>query len=254
MSQSDDESSTNSNVNDDAETTSSNDPLRLDPPSFSLPNSGDFQVWSVRMPKDMDISSLHGVELDLTNSVLGHFKSKEDDEYGLTVGNPTEIESFRWLLSLDKKTLVPSKVGFDRHINIVHMSVLRDRLETDVAPRIEMAPVPDCLVRYAYTSVPQRTNLKRRWNMPGSRSSLSEVTAIDDTNGPNHKRANHESENLPPLSTPEMESPVGILSSPKNSRKSAKKEKRDKKEKKSKSEKKAAKKEKKEKKIKSSQQ
>ena len=249
MSHSDDESSTNSDDNDEEEdeTTSSEDPLRLDPPSFSLPTSGDFQVWSIRMPKDMDISSLHGVELDLTNSILGHFKSKDDDdgEYGLVLGNATEVESFRWLLPSDKtkNMLVPSKVGFDRHMNIVHMSVLRDRLETDVAPRVETAPVPDCLVRYAYTSVPQRTNLKRRWSMPGSGSFSSDTTAKDHTTGSSPKRANHEREKLGLLSTPEMESPPGIESSPKSKRKSGKKEK---KEKKSKSDRKVSKKERKE--------
>lgn len=234
-----DEESTNSNSKEAEDV--SKDSLRLDPPSFSLPASGDYQVWSVRMPLDMDIKALQGVELDLSNTILGQFKSKKEP-YGLTLGNATEHDSFRWLVAAEDKMLVPSQSGFDKHVNIVHMNALRERKETDVAPRAEMAPTPDCFVRHAYSSVPPKTNLKRRWRMPGSGAVVMEETA----NGSDAKRVKRENSVVSPP-TPikeETHSPVTPSSS---------KSKSGKKEKKSKSEKKSAKKEKKEKKVKSSQ-
>jgi Mg-chelatase subunit ChlI len=123
------------------------------------------------------------------------------------------------------------------------MNVLRERKETDVAPRAEMAPTPDCLVRHAYSSVPQKTNLKRRWRMPGSNA----VATEDAANSGDPKKVKREISSPTPIEE-DTQSPVTPSSSKSKSGK-----KKEKKEKKSKSEKKSDKKVKKEKKTKSSQ-
>ena len=248
MSDSESEESSSNNGDETTAFHNTSDSLRLDPPTFSLPDSGEYEVWTIRMPREMDIAALNGIKLDVANNILGHFQSKNDESYGLVMGPSIENETFRILVpsSSDPMMLVPSQSGFDRHVTVVHQNAIQT--ETEVAPRVETAPSPHCLVRHAYSHVPQKKGMKRRWNMPGCGGSS---TLTDDTipttlkqerNGKTHSKERErmtQDEHTPGSSAVAMDS--SPVSTPKSNGKSAKKEK------KSKSEKKSSKKEKKQK-------
>jgi hypothetical protein len=142
------------------------DPLKLEPPTFSLPVDGDFELWTIRMPINVDLDALNGMKLSLDKKQLGVLKSK-DKKYGVVLGEPFETESFRVLVEQDGEFLVPTKVPIAKHLNIVHADALKEIKQTDLAPGIERAPTPVGPVRKAYSVVPQKSGLKRRWMPPG---------------------------------------------------------------------------------------
>jgi hypothetical protein len=174
---------------------SSDDPHRpLTPPSFSLPEAmkDEYELWTIRLPAGVDVKSLEGMQIDLshtddTKAILGTFK-QENTEYGLVSGQAAENESFRLLLADEEQSdddssssssdsssesdhskakqkkvfMRPSEISFERHINVVDVASLRDRPETELAPRLEIAPEPADPIRRSYASIPQATGLKRR--------------------------------------------------------------------------------------------
>mmetsp|Transcript_7948 Transcript_7948/g.11471 ORF Transcript_7948/g.11471 Transcript_7948/m.11471 type:complete len:268 (+) Transcript_7948:25-828(+) len=170
------------------ESVGTRDPLLLDPPKSCLPENWDdsrYELWSIRLPKTMDVQSLNGATL--TNGggdtepgvILGTVKNKDDEEYALVNGHPTENQSFRILEpeQSEKQSvgqnysiyLVPSSKGFDRHVNITKADCTKDLVWTDLAPRMERAPKPKEKMIHAYSPIPQVSGLKRRWMPMGTK-------------------------------------------------------------------------------------
>lgn len=154
------------------------DRLTLSPPAFSLPqNMDDYELWTVRLPTSLDIAALQDIELDIEK--LGTFQA-DDVEYGMTYGHAVENEHFRLLVRNDGSGggdyLHLHNRPFDRHVNVVDASSLVETVDTELAPRLEMAPPPVDPVRICYSHIPQASGLKRRWMPPGGVSASSATT------------------------------------------------------------------------------
>ncbi|KAI2497265.1 DNA-directed RNA polymerase I subunit RPA34.5 [Fragilaria crotonensis] len=145
-----------------------NDPLRLPPSSFSMPaEDADFELWTIRMPVSVDHTALHGTKLSLDNKILGMIQSG-DQKYGVVLGEAFENESFRVLVEGENEFMVPTTcVPFAKHLNVVHYDAIKEISQTDLAPGVDRAPTPIDPIRKAYSVVPQKTGLKRRWMPSG---------------------------------------------------------------------------------------
>lgn len=124
-------------------------------------------MWTVRLPASLNIKKLQGVELDMNNSTSLATFSANNIDYGFTNGDVAENEQFRLLLREDD-LLEPHARPFDRHVNVT--AAIGERLDTELAPRLETAPTPADGIRRSYSHVPQATGLKRRWMPPGGGS------------------------------------------------------------------------------------
>ena len=93
---------------------------RLSPPLFELPeNMNDYEVWTVRLPASLNVDSLQGVELDVSETAT--FQTEDDEQQlRMTRGEAFENEQFRLLIrdNDDNDFLVPHNRPFDRHYNI----------------------------------------------------------------------------------------------------------------------------------------
>jgi hypothetical protein len=138
------------------------DPLKLQPPTFSLPDDDEYELWTIRMPISVDHSALDGIKLSLDKKQLGMIESGSE-KFGVVLGDAFENESFRVLVEDDNGLMIPSNVPFAKHLNLVHGDAIKEIPETDLAPGIERAPAPADPVRKAYSVVPQKAGLKRRW-------------------------------------------------------------------------------------------
>jgi hypothetical protein len=152
---------------------------RLSPPLFELPeNMNDYEVWTVRLPASLNVDSLQGVELDLSESAT--FQTEQQQQLSMTRGEAFENEQFRLLIRNDD-FLVPHDRPFDRHFNIsVHHGEVAD---TQLAPRLEMAPEPTDTFRQSYSHIPQVSGLKRRWMPPGGGIASNKQMKFTQENG-----------------------------------------------------------------------
>ena len=173
-------------------------------PSFEPPpeDDSDNEIWLLRAPANMDVSAiLNDIQLDLqtssstsNNNILSKFKSSndEDTEYTLTLGDSNEIDNVRLLVPQKLKKeddsgdssdedddedtsekLVPYTRPFKQQVHLTSSVVptSNDNISSELilAPPISAAPKSDDpRMRVAYVPRPQRTGLKRRWNMPGA--------------------------------------------------------------------------------------
>ena len=136
----------------------------LQAPTFRLPENQDrFELWTVRLPRQVDLQSLHGQSVTMSK------KSPQPlgTDYTMAWGDAGENESFRLLLPQDDEDdemnddearfLYPHTKGFRKHVNVA----LVGTHPTELAPA--EAPPPVDPMRHAYASVPQKKGLKRRW-------------------------------------------------------------------------------------------
>ena len=173
-------------------------------PSFEPPpeDDSDNEIWLLRAPANMDVSAiLNDIQLDLqtssstsNNNILSKFKSSIDEgtEYTLTLGDSNEIDNVRLLVPQKLKKeddsgdssdedddedtsekLVPYTRPFKQQVHLTSSVVptSNDNISSELilAPPISAAPKSDDpRMRVAYVPRPQRTGLKRRWNMPGA--------------------------------------------------------------------------------------
>jgi len=88
------------------------------------------------------------------------------------------------------KSLIPLARPFDAHLNVSDAkgSVHDAPKALDLAPGLDKAPAPSSssveAFREAYTSVPQRTGLRRRWVMPGAAGGAGTGAAATKTAAP----------------------------------------------------------------------
>jgi hypothetical protein len=151
------------------------DPLKLEPTTFTLPDiDEDYELWTIRMPVSVDHTGLHGVKLSLDKKVLGMIQSG-GHKFGVVLGDAFENESFRVLVEADDNLMIPTTVPFGKHLNLVHADAIKEIPQTDLAPGIDRAPVPVDPIRKAYSVVPQKTGLKRRWMPSGAPPALSKT-------------------------------------------------------------------------------
>ena len=236
-------------------------------PSFEPPpeDDSDNEIWLLRAPANMDVSAiLNDVQLDLqtssttsnNNAVLSRFKSgndeEEDTEYTLTLGDANEIDNVRLLVphKLKKEDdsgdssddgddedtsekLVPYTRPFKQQVHLTSSVVptSNDNISSEliVAPPISAAPKSDDpRMRVAYVPRPQRTGLKRRWNMPGANNNnkVSDEEKEEVTTPPTkkHKKAASGNEKVGVKEEEVTES--AEKSSKKSKKKSSKKEKK----------------------------
>jgi hypothetical protein len=170
--------------------------LQLPRPDFAVDSENeDLELWTFRLPTNVPVSSLNNVDIDL-NTNTGEFQVG-DQAYKIVLGDAVENESFRVLVpaeddksddsnsdddddsdnddeASDKQDfLQPSSLPFARHWNAV--TAVPVLSETQLAPR--EGPPPVDFMRHAYSHVPQRTGLKRRWMPMGVKVEKSAMPA-----------------------------------------------------------------------------
>ena len=160
-------------------------------------NDSNFELWTFRVPSEMNIKDLHGVELVLNGDNKKSTIQQINDKFTLKQGESVENHNFRVLVNGnngsgkdddsnssssssdsdddddDKTTnttapkylLHPSSKTFTRHFN-VNSALYTKKTEMELAPR--NGPKPSFAndgtkLRHAYSSIPQRTGMKRRW-------------------------------------------------------------------------------------------
>ncbi|OEU21862.1 hypothetical protein FRACYDRAFT_232007 [Fragilariopsis cylindrus CCMP1102] len=159
-------------------------------------NDSNFELWTFRVPSEMNIKDLHGVELVLNGDNKKSTIQQINDKFTLKQGESVENHNFRVLVNgnngsgkdddsnssssssdsdddEDKTTnttapkylLHPSSKTFTRHFN-VNSALYTKKTEMELAPR--NGPKPSFAndgtkLRHAYSSIPQRTGMKRRW-------------------------------------------------------------------------------------------
>lgn len=156
--------------------------LQLDPPKFTVDgNDEDIELWAFRLPVSFPINALKGVEV----STSGVTKvSANGKDYRIELGETEYTDSFRVLVPKDDgdersgnessssdddeneandtrklRKLVPLKRPFTKHFSILIDEP--ELSETQLAP--QEGPPPKEKMRSAYSHVPQRSGLKRRW-------------------------------------------------------------------------------------------
>jgi|AntRauTorckE5430_2_1112549.scaffolds.fasta_scaffold07350_1 hypothetical protein len=158
----------------------------LDPSTFQLPedyeeNSHEYEIWSVKAPIKFDMSTL-----DKTTFQFNLTKDKktgadqaatifevDGEKYSLSQGHQEEISSFRILAGTedeDGKGMKPLPVSFNKHFNLIQ-TTNANIVDVDLAPSNERAPALDMekvQMRVPYVPIPQKTGLKRRWNVMGA--------------------------------------------------------------------------------------
>lgn len=170
--------------------------------TFRLPSDFEqdpdrYELWTLRFPADVSLQDLNGVQIQLEKDEHVQIESNSKN-YQLTWGQRVENESMRLLVAKsqlqkdededshssdsdsdevdndnhNESFLYPITQSFSRHINIVESPATLD--ERALAPTLEQAPPPVDVLRRAYTPVAQRTNLVRRWQMPGARVTKAE--------------------------------------------------------------------------------
>lgn len=196
-------------MSDDDQNNTSEDPLRLPPPTFALPEDmeEEYELWSVRLPSQLDLSSLQNVKLKISENKgpMGTFES-ENQSYGLVQGHAVENESFRLLLPEDEdsddvsdddssdkqKFLRPSSITFARHVNVVDTACIQEIPDVELAPRLEKAPTTVDPIRRSYTPIAQKSGLKRRWMplgagkppvVPNTTTTVGKLPPANKTNG-----------------------------------------------------------------------
>jgi hypothetical protein len=172
--------------------------LQLNPPNFTVDVEDDnIELWSFRLPVAFPLSALKGIEMSMTGVTKIPSSSTtttvDGKEYRLERGDLEDTESFRVLVipkddeqggkdndgndsdnsssssdddDDEKKDsartipkMVPLKKSFAKHFSV--LADIPPMTETQVAPR--EGPPPQDTMRHAYSSIPQRTGLKRRW-------------------------------------------------------------------------------------------
>lgn len=158
-------------------------------PKFQLPEDfhrdpDRYELWTMRLPTDVPLEALEGIRLHQQEDSIEFEADKK--KYQITWGNQVENESFRLLASSkkddadsedddssrdsedEKETfLYPVTRPFSRHVSITESFAKMD--ERSLAPTREEAPKAADPLRIAYVPVEQKTGLRRRWQMPGSR-------------------------------------------------------------------------------------
>jgi hypothetical protein len=161
----------------------------LAPPTFRLPENPDrFELWTVRLPRDVDPADLNGCHLQLNLQQDQEFAGRNGKKYTFQWGDPVENESFRLLLPKepddddsdddDDRFLYPTKMKFQRHVKIA--AAIENTEDVDLAPSAAKAPPPVDDIRHAYASIPQRKGLKRRWTPLGGPKIEVERTTRSD--------------------------------------------------------------------------
>lgn len=182
----------------------SNEQTSFDIPTFRLPKDFEtdpdrYELWTLRLPTDVPFDALEGVKINIQKEASVEFESN-DKRYQISWGDSVENESFRLLASSQngndddsddddseksngkKATFIyPITRSFSRHLNI--MESLEKMDERTLAPTQEEAPRAVDPLRIPYVPVAQRTNLRRRWQMPGSKMK-KETTMVKEGSPP----------------------------------------------------------------------
>ena len=157
----------------------------LEPSTFALPKDyqespQDYEIWSIKVPVKFNMSCLNNVDFqfDLSDKqTKGKDKAVtsfqlNDTKYSMVQGNKDEVKTCRILTRVEdeEKEMTPLNVTFDKHYSIVE-TTNANVADVDLAPSNERAVAVDMKamqMRIPYVPIPQKTGLKRRWNMMGA--------------------------------------------------------------------------------------
>lgn len=194
----------------------------------------DKEIVLIRVPADVPLSALQGSSISLTKDM--RIQTKNGGDYTMQYAEDLSLPV--GILVKDQENLKLSKYVPTKQMQLI--PTIPTQTETKLAPRPEVAPEPSVEVRHAYTSVPAKQGLVRRWtpiggNVGAAASAPPPITRSTDPVPP--KKG--------PLATPSKETAdVEIRSASDSSTSSEKRKKSAKKsEKKAKKEAKRAKKE-----------
>jgi len=174
------------------------------PSSFELPTTNDdsdHEIWLLRASSHIDVLGLlNGVTFSMlpdssaaaANNVLSRFQSKDANHYLLTLGDASELDDLRVLVP-DKtyphrSELIP-RGPFEQQIHLASTASCSTNMRENpsVLPNEDVAhksavgkPCSGSVdsMRLAYTPVPQKPGLKRRWTMPGGKIRKSHPSAL----------------------------------------------------------------------------
>jgi DNA-directed RNA polymerase I subunit RPA34.5 len=165
------------------------DPLKIPPSNFCLPeDDSEYEIWTFRLPVSLDHNALNGIKLSLDKKVIGTTENN-GKSYGIVEVDGIQQESFRVLVKEENANyMVP--VPIQRHWTLVQKDSLQEAPQTILAPGIDRAPVPVESICKAYTPIPQKSGLKRRW-MPSGCPSAESLTKLnsEDSKSKNHSNA-----------------------------------------------------------------
>lgn len=196
-------------------------------------DSSNFELWTFRVPSEMNIKDLHGVELVLNGDNNNKSTIQQiNDKFTLKQGESVENHNFRVLVpgsngsgknnddnsssssssddddddddeKKDKTTnttaqkylLHPSSKTFTRHFN-VNSALYTKKTEMELAPRNGPKPSFEndgTKLRHAYSSIPQRTGMKRRWmplGVPKTKAKEIPVSLMENISTKNDNKNN----------------------------------------------------------------
>jgi hypothetical protein len=180
--------------------------LHVDRPDFTIDESDEnYELWTFRVPLRFPTKSLNGVEIELQDGEMSvpftsddgepvRFTTEDGKKFLVEAGERDGLDSFRALMPFDdedddeddeddedeeakadvKFNLQPTCKPFVRHFDVfVDYERMTDR---QVAPL--QGPEPVDKIRHAYSHVPQRTGMIRRWMPPGTKQPKRERKPI----------------------------------------------------------------------------
>jgi hypothetical protein len=222
------------------------DDALLDASSFNFPddferNPQDYELWSVKVPVKFDMSALDGTTMQF-NLPQEHSAKGLDpivltlesngEKYSLCAAPLEETSTSRILVGSDeddqRKEMKPSQYKFQRHFSLIQ-TTNANIADIDLAPSNERLPTVDAEkvhMKVPYVPIPQKSGLKRRWNVIGSNAKWTPPVVMVEEKA-NYsvspvKKAKHET-------TPTKSKDKSSDKTPKKEKKSEKKSKKEKK-------------------------
>lgn len=224
----------------------------LNASSFQFPddyerNPQDYEIWSVKVPVKFDMSALDGTTMQFNLPQEHDAKGLDPvvltlesngEKYSLCAAPLEETSTCRILVRNEddeNKEMKPSQNQFQNHfclIQTTHTNIT----DIDLAPSNERLPAVDTEkvpLKIPYVPIPQKSGLKRRWNVMGSSAKWTpppppamieekgHCSMVDPSTSP-VKKAKGET-------TPKKSKDKSSEKSPKKEKKTEKKSKKDKK-------------------------
>ena len=188
---------------------------------FQLPddykeNPQDYEFWSVKVPVKVEMSVLNGSTMQFrflqeqsTKGLDPIFASFEinGEKYSFCNAPLEEVSTYRILAGNDDdeqgKEMKPLPIPFHKHFSLVQTTNAAVA-DVELAPSNHRAPVVDVEkvpMRIPYVPIPQKTGLKRRWNVMGSTAKWAPPSAESLLNDHPIKRVKRDSMPTNPMMT-----------------------------------------------------
>mmetsp|Transcript_16095 Transcript_16095/g.30407 ORF Transcript_16095/g.30407 Transcript_16095/m.30407 type:complete len:235 (+) Transcript_16095:104-808(+) len=223
------------------------DDALLNASSFRFPddyeqNPQDYELWSVKVPVKFDLSALNGTTMQF-NLPQEHASKGIDpvvltleangEKYSLCTAPLDDTSNCRILVGSDdddeRKEMKPSKLRFQKHFCLIQ-TTNANITDIDLAPSNERLPAIDVEkvnMKVPYVPIPQKTGLKRRWNVMGSSAQWTPPVMVEEKE--DHSTTSPVKKVKRETATPKKSKDKSPEKSPKKEKKSEKKAKKEKK-------------------------